>query len=135
MLWIVGFWATICKIYRVLLYFCWLRSFFYISALDISQTVTPKPIWKNSRRSFRCTKMFFQNCDKFFAVVSKIYKKLAIFYILMTITSWVNMITRKMTPFFCLLFKIYPLVYFIFALQDLQNSVSWGQPCTLCSSL
>ena len=36
------------------------QQFFYISTLDISQTVTPKPMnhtifWKNSKRSFRCT--------------------------------------------------------------------------------
>ena len=42
----------------------------------------------------------------------------------MTITRGVDMVTRKMTPFFQLLFKLHQLVYFIFALQDLQNSVS-----------
>ena len=36
------------------------QQFFDISTLDISQTVTPRPInhaifWKNSKRSFRCT--------------------------------------------------------------------------------
>ena len=30
------------------------------------------------------------------------------------------MITRKMTPFFHLLFEVYSLVYFIFVFQDLQ---------------
>ena len=42
--------------------------------------------------------------------------------------SSANMITRKMTPFFHLLFEFYSLVYFIFIFQDLQNSVPWG-PC------
>ena len=41
----------------------------------------------------------------------------------MAITLGVNMITRKMTPFFHLLFKLYWLLYFIFAFKDLQNSV------------
>ena len=54
--------------------------------------------------------------------------KWAIFDILMTITLGVNMITRKMTPFFHLLFEVYSLVYFIFVFQDLQNSVPWGHP-------
>ena len=46
----------------------------------------------------------------------------------MTITPETNMITEQMAPFFYLLFEFYPLVYFIFAFQDLQNSVPWGGP-------
>ena len=33
-----------------------------------------------------------------------------------------------MTPFFHLLFHLYPFVHFIFAFQDLENSVPWGPP-------
>ena len=50
-------------------------------------------------------------------------------------SSRVNMITRQMTPFFHLLFELYLLVHFIFAFQDLQNSVPWGPPFALCFSL
>ena len=38
-----------------------------------------------------------------------------------TITLEVNMVTRQMTPFFHLLFWLYPLVYIV--IQDLQNSL------------
>ena len=38
----------------------------------------------------------------------------------------VNTISRQMTPFLHLLFKCYALIYFIFAFQNLQNSV--GSP-------
>ena len=38
-------------------------------------------------------------------------------------SSSVNMRTRQMTPFFHLLFELYLSVHFIFAFQDLQNSV------------
>ena len=56
--------------------------------------------------------------------------------ILMTMTPGVNMITRQMTPFFHLIFKLYPLVYFIFCIKDLQNSVPWGPHfLALCSPL
>ena len=42
------------------------------------------------------------------------------------------MITRQMTPFSINHFELSPLVYFIFAFLDLQNSV---QNSLLCSSL
>ena len=45
------------------------------------------------------------------------------FDILITITPGVNMITRKMTPFFHLLFKFYQLVYLIFVFQHPEYSV------------
>ena len=85
--------------------FCWLSSFSDISDINISQNVTPKPInytifWKNSLRSFRHTLIFCPNCDQFFAVISRIYKKWAIFGILMTINPGVSKITKQMTPFF-----------------------------------
>ena len=38
------------------------------------------------------------------------------------------MITLQMTPFFHLLFHLYLFVHFIFAFQDLENSVPWGPP-------
>ena len=47
----------------------------------------------------------------------------AIFDILMTITLEVNVITTQMTPFFHLLFELYPLVYLISAFQYLQHSI------------
>ena len=62
------------------------KQFFDISTLDISQTVTPKPMnytifWKNSERSFRCTfYMFCLNCHQCFSAISKKYKKCAIFF-------------------------------------------------------
>ena len=67
--------------------------------------------------------MFRLHCDWCFAIISKKYKKWDIFW-QMAITLGVNMITRKMTPFFHLLFKLYWLLYFIFAFKDLQNSVT-----------
>ena len=66
--------------------------------------------------------MFRLHCDWCFAIISKKYKKWDIFW-QMAITLGVNMITRKMTPFFHLPFKLYWLLYFIFAFKDLQNSV------------
>ena len=41
------------------------------------------------------------------------------------------MITRQIPYFFHLLFELCPMVYFISAFQDLQNSVPWG-PSPLC---
>ena len=64
MLWIAGSWATISKISTLddteLHYFLLTQQFFYISTLNIWQTVTPKPMnhtifSKNSKRSFRYT--------------------------------------------------------------------------------
>ena len=55
-------------------------------------------------------------------------KKCAIFDILMTITLWVNMVTRQMTS---LLFQLCLLVYFSFTFQNLQNSVPWGPLCIM----
>ena len=46
----------------------------------------------------------------------------------MTITPGINMINGQMTPFSYLLFELYPLVYFIFAFQYLQDSVPWDPP-------
>ena len=45
------------------------------------------------------------------------------------------MINRQMTPFFHLLLELYPLVYFIFAFKEIQNSVRWGPPFALFSGL
>ena len=44
--------------------------------------------------------MFCPNCDRFFAAISRKYKKRDIFDILMIITLEANMITREITPFF-----------------------------------
>ena len=67
-------------------------------------------------------KYFLQTATDF-ASISRKYKKWAIFDIFMTITPRANMITRQMTPFFHLLFELYPLVFFISSFEDLQNSV------------
>ena len=46
------------------------------------------------------------------------------------------MITRQNDPiFFHLLFDLYPLLYFIFAFQDLQNLVLWSPLLALGSGL
>ena len=45
------------------------------------------------------------------------------------------MITKQWTHFFYLLFELYPLVYFIFALQDLQNSISEEVYVLVCKIL
>ena len=41
-----------------------------------------------------------QNCDWFFVTNSRKQGKWAIFYIVVTITLWANMITRQMIPFY-----------------------------------
>ena len=43
-----------------------------------------------------------------------------------------NSIFCAVTAFFYLLFELYMLVLFIFAFQDLQNSVPWSAPFALC---
>ena len=54
----------------------------------------------------------------------------------MIITPQVNTITSKVTPFFSSTPRALSVgIYFIFAFQDLQNSVSWGPPFALCSGL
>ena len=45
------------------------------------------------------------------------------------------MITRQMTPFFHLLFELYPLVFLISAFNELQNSIPWRLLLALCSGL
>ena len=64
MLWIVGSWATISNTSTLedkdFHYFLLTQQFFYISTVDVSETVTLKTthytiFWKNSKRSFRCT--------------------------------------------------------------------------------
>ena len=53
----------------------------------------------------------------------------------MTITLEVNIVTRQIIPFFHLPFEHYPLLYLLFASQDLKNSISWGPPFALCSGM
>ena len=64
--WIFGSWTTIDTVSTLkntgfrFRFFCWLSNFFDISTLNISWTLTPKPInhaifWKNSIRFFNCT--------------------------------------------------------------------------------
>ena len=77
------------------------QLFFYVSSLDISQTVTPKSINHSNDHNSR-SKHDNQENDPIF---------------------------------FHLLFKFYPLVYFIFVFQDLQNSVPWNNPFALISGL
>ena len=57
------------------------------------------------------------------------------FEILMTITPRVNMNSIPWYIWNCWIVQLYPLVYFIFAFQDLQNSVPWGPPFVLSSGL
>ena len=71
----------------------------------------------------------YPNFDYVFAVISRKYKKSAIFYILMMITLEVNMITTQMTLFFLISFLSSVRCYILFlAFQDLKNSISWGPP-------
>ena len=150
MLWIIRLWLSICKMSKplktqdfsvvvVFAFFCWLSSFLYFY-LNISRTTTLKPInraifWKNSKRFSTNAEINCSNCDWNFAVISRKYKKWAIFDILMAITLGVNMTTRQMTPFFSSIFQFYQLVYFIFAFKDLQNSIPWDPIFALCSGL
>ena len=53
----------------------------------------------------------------------------------MNITPRVNMITRQKTKFSRLLFEFYPLIYFIFEFQYLQNSIPWCCSFALCFDL
>ena len=69
--------------------------------------------------------IFCPNCDWFLAAISRKNKKWAIFDILLTTTTGVNMTTRLMIPFFLLLFELYVVTYFIFAFQVLKNSIQW----------
>ena len=81
----------------------WLiQQFFYVSTLNISRTVTPKPIslsifWENSVRWFQ---VYWNSLHKLWLIFccqqQKIQKK-AIFDILMIIIMGVNEISREMT--------------------------------------
>ena len=81
------------------------QKFLCLPAISHEQ-ISPKPI----NRTIFCNnstqyllfvlKMYFPNCDKLFAVISSIYKKIVTFDILKTIGMRVNMIARQMTPFF-----------------------------------
>ena len=53
----------------------------------------------------------------------------------MNITPRVNMVTRQKAKFSLLLFVFYPLIYFIFEFQYLQNSIPWGSSFALCFDL
>ena len=113
---------------------------FYISTSISHEPRLLKPInraifWKNSKRFSTNAEINCSNCDWNFAVISRKYKKWAIFDILMAITLGVNMTTRQMTPFFSSIFQFYQLVCFIFAFKDLQNSIPWGPIFALCSGL
>ena len=83
--------------------FCWLSSFYGVSILDISRTLTPKPInhfLKKFKQIFQVHLNIAQSVTIFFAVTSRICKKWSISDIFMTITLGVNRIIRQMTPFF-----------------------------------
>ena len=45
----------------------------------------------------------------------------------------ITKVARQMTLLFHLLFELYPMVYFIFAFQNLQNSILWSPLVALCS--
>ena len=101
MLWIVGFWATINKTPTIenteFHYFFADSSVFYISTLNMSQTVTLKLIkctifWKNSKRS---------------------------------LVHFLNVLPKLWLVFCCCQQKIQKIChFFIYAFQDLQNSVA-----------
>ena len=99
--------------------FCWLNS-------------NPKAYhsWKNSVGFFICI------CpNREFFSCQRQEKESAILDILMTITLEVNMITRQIILFFHLPFEQYPLLYLLFAFQDLKNYISWRSPFALCSGM
>ena len=81
---------------------------------------------------------YIPKVSKFYVEKRWKYKKWPIFdtvIIAITITLGVNMVDKQVIPFSCLLFELYPLVYFIFVFQDVKNSVMWGLSFALFSSL
>ena len=69
--------------YRGLEFLSWLINF-DISTINISQTITSKSLnniilWRSSIRSFNCLWLFCQYCNQFCAVISRKYKKWAVF--------------------------------------------------------
>ena len=136
MLWIIGFWATISKMSILenirFRYFFWLSSF----------PVTPEPIshtifWKNSVRSFGCTKTFCPNCDSLFAVISRKYKNGVKCDILMIVIPGVNMIARQMTVFLSSTLWALPVGIFHYCNSRLSkfNSMLPQPPLAFCSGL
>ena len=77
--------------------FCWLSSFYGVSILDISRTLTPKPI-NHFLKKFK--QIFQVHLNIAQSVTILICKKWSISDIFMTITLGVNRIIRQMTPFF-----------------------------------
>ena len=63
-----------------------------------------------------------------FAVMSRKHKKWTIFYILMNTPLQVSILTWQMAPFFSSTHWDLSVGIFIFAFQDIQNSVPWGPP-------
>ena len=79
------------------------QKFFCLPTMSDEQ-LNSKPInhtifCNNWILSSLCTYIYFPNCDKLFAIISRKYEKIAISDILKTITMEVNMITRQMTLF------------------------------------
>ena len=79
---------------------------------------------------------FYSNCDWFFAVISRKYKKWAICDILITTNLGVNTITRQMTPFFSSILWFLSIGIFHFCISRPSKFNSIGvHPFSLCSDL
>ena len=103
-LWMIYFGATIWKIstfkntgFR----YSFVHSKFFWCLPTIShEQLSPKPTNHTIFCNNSVSSLYFPNCDKLFAVISRKCKKIATSDILKTITMGVNMITRQTTPFF-----------------------------------
>ena len=125
MLWIVGFWATFSNISTLedtkFCYFLILSRFLliflpYIFLLTISFIERTQTDLSGALISFSVTNFLLSWARK--------YKKWTIFDIHFNDHDCRSKHDNyKNDLFFHRLFKLYPLVYFIFAFQDLQNSV------------
>ena len=119
--------------FRFFFFFCWLSSFFYISTLDISRTVTPKPInhtffLQEFNKIFQKDLNILPKLTLMFAVISRKYKKWAIFNILMTITLRENMLTWQMILFFSSTLWALSVSIFHFCIWRPSKFNSMGSP-------
>ena len=92
------------------------QTFFCLPTIPHEQ-LSPKSInhiiFCNNSISSSCTKIYFPNYDKLFAVISRKYKKnTGISDILKNTGMGVNMITRQITHKSLILLKLYPFACF-----------------------
>ena len=104
------------------------QQFFYISILNISRTVTPKPI--NLPLSGR-TQWDLSCAIKYFAQTfrryqQKIQKMYHFWHVNDHKTPRVNTIARQMTPFFSSTLWDVSVGIFHLCIQGFQNSIPWG---------